>query len=87
MQLFFMIESIIISIVFLIWFIYNESTLTSEVNMTYQDVLKHYATPERIAADVEVSVQTVAKWKKSGKVPKLYQLAIQTLTKNKLKAD
>jgi hypothetical protein len=54
--------------------------------MTVDEVIKFYGNEVKSAANVGVSVQTVYNWKTSG-IPRLTQLAIQTLTKNKLKAD
>lgn len=53
--------------------------------MTYNEVLDYYKTKEAVAAQLGISVATVFRWKKT--IPKHYQLAIQTLTNNKLKAE
>ena len=56
--------------------------------MTHEEVIAHYGDKVKAAAAIGVSVQSVINWSKPGaKIPKLTQLAIQTLTKNKLKAD
>lgn len=56
--------------------------------MTYTEVEAHYGTKEKAAAEIGVSVQTVINWSKpEAKIPRLTQLAIQALTKNKLKAE
>jgi len=54
--------------------------------MTYQELKAHYGSDEKAAAEIGVSHATVRKWKANG-IPRLTQLAIQTLTKSKLKAD
>jgi len=54
--------------------------------MTYTELKTYYGTDERAAAEVGVSHATVRKWKANG-IPRLTQLAIQTLTKGKLKAS
>jgi hypothetical protein len=53
--------------------------------MTYQELKEYYKTDEKAAAEIGVSHATVRKWKANG-IPRLTQLAIQLLTKNKLKA-
>jgi DNA-binding XRE family transcriptional regulator len=55
--------------------------------MTYKQVLDYYGTKEKAAAEIGVSVQTVINWEKSGNIPRITKLAIQTLTKGKLKAE
>lgn len=55
--------------------------------MTPQEVRKHYGSEIKAASEIGVSVTTIRNWLAAGKVPRLKQLAIQTLTKNKLKAD
>jgi predicted site-specific integrase-resolvase len=55
--------------------------------MTPQQVRKHYGSEIKAAAGIGVSVTTIRNWLAAGKIPKLKQLAIQTLTNNKLKAD
>lgn len=53
--------------------------------MTYEEVMQHF-NKESLAGALKVSVYTVMRWE-GKKIPQHYQLAIQTLTKNKLKAD
>ncbi len=53
--------------------------------MTYQEVKEFYKSDEKAAVEIGVSHATVRKWKANG-IPRLTQLAIQVLTKNKLKA-
>lgn len=55
--------------------------------MTIDEVLKHYDNEIKAAANIGVSLQTIMNWKANKKIPRMAQLAIQTLTKNKLKAD
>lgn len=54
--------------------------------MKYQDVIEHFGSKEAVAAQLKISIATVFRWSKRG-IDRHYQLAIQTLTKNKLKAD
>lgn len=55
--------------------------------MTIDEVLKHYDNEIKAAANIGVSLQTIMNWKANKKIPRMAQLAIQTLTKNKLRAD
>lgn len=55
--------------------------------MKPSEVIEHYKTDVRAAAEIGVSYQSIKNWLKNGKVPRISQLAIQTLTKGKLKAD
>lgn len=55
--------------------------------MTPQEVLDHYKTRIKAASDIGVTEQTIKNWIANNKVPQIAQLAIQTLTKGKLKAD
>lgn len=55
--------------------------------MTPQQIIEHYGSPVRAASKIGVSLPAVHTWIKNGKVPRLSQLAIQTLTRGKLKAD
>lgn len=54
--------------------------------MTYQEVKEYYGSEIKAAVEIGVSQMTVNTWKRAP-IPRLTQLAIQTLTKNKLKAD
>lgn len=55
--------------------------------MTPIDVVNHYGSKIKVAAAVGVSITTVENWLKRGKLNKLTQLAIQSLTKGALKAE
>jgi hypothetical protein len=55
--------------------------------MTPQEVTNYYGNKIKAAAEIGVSLQTIHNWFSENKIPRLSQLAIQTLTKNKLKAD
>lgn len=55
--------------------------------MKAQDIVDHYKNQTKAAAEIGVSEQCVRNWLKLDKVPRLAQLAIQVLTKGKLKAD
>ena len=55
--------------------------------MKPQDLLDHYGSQIKAAAQIGVSETTIRNWIASDKVPKLTQLAIQALTKGKLKAE
>lgn len=55
--------------------------------MTPQDLVTYYKTRVKAAAEIGVTEQTIKNWVVSNNIPRLAQLAIQTLTKNKLKAD
>ena len=55
--------------------------------MTPIDVVTHYGSKIKVAAAVGVSITTVENWLKRGKLNKLTQLAIQTLTEGALKAE
>lgn len=54
--------------------------------MNYAELKKHYVTDERAAVDLGLACITVKKWKQAG-IPRITQLAVQTLTNGKLKAD
>ena len=55
--------------------------------MTPHDLVTYYKTRVKAAAEIGVTEQTIKNWVVSNNIPRLAQLAIQTLTKNKLKAD
>lgn len=55
--------------------------------MKPSELLEHYKTKVKAAADIGVTEQTIKNWEAANEIPRLMQLAIQTLTKNKLKAD
>jgi len=83
----------ILSNILLIMYCYIYSTCydwhvitTKEKQMTYLEVKEYYKTDERIAVELGISHASVRKWKANG-IGHVYQLAIQTLTKGKLKAE
>lgn len=55
--------------------------------MKIDEAIDYFKSKVLLAGMLGVSVQTITNWKNSGKVPKIAQLAIQTLTRNKLKAS
>lgn len=55
--------------------------------MNAKEVIEYYGSEVKAAASIGVSYQSVRNWRVNGKVPRISQLAIQTLTKGKLKAD
>jgi transposase len=55
--------------------------------MKINEIIEHYGNRLKAAAEIGVSITTIDNWVNNDKVPRLSQLAIQTLTKNKLKAD
>lgn len=55
--------------------------------MKPNEIINHYGSPVKAAYKIGVSLQAVHNWINNGKVPRLSQLAIQTLTRGKLKAD
>lgn len=54
--------------------------------MTHEELINHFGSEIKAAVEIGVSQMTINNWKRNG-VPRLMQLAIQALTKNKLKAD
>ena len=54
--------------------------------MTPNEVIEYYGSKIKAAAEIGVSEQAVKNWVAADSIPRLTQLAIQTLTKNKLKA-
>ena len=54
--------------------------------MTINELITYYGSELKSAASIEVSVTTVRRWIKDDAIPYHMQLAIQTLTKNKLRA-
>lgn len=54
--------------------------------MTYDQIRDYYGSEIKAAVCIGVSQATVNKWKREP-IPRLTQLAIETLTKGKLKAD
>ena len=51
------------------------------------ELVEYYGNKVKAAADIGVSENTIRTWVKLGVVPPMVQLAVQTLTKGKLKAD
>ena len=54
--------------------------------MSPNEIIEYYKTKVKAAAELGVTEQTIKNWEANGEVPRLVQLAVQTLTKNKLKA-
>lgn len=55
--------------------------------MKPQEIIDYYKTKVKAAAEIGVTEQTIKNWEKNNEVPMIVQLAVQTLTKGKLKAD
>jgi len=55
--------------------------------MTPKDLTDFFGSEIKVAAAIGVSHQAVRKWIANNSIPRMTQLAIQTITKNKLKAD
>lgn len=55
--------------------------------MKPNDVIEYYKSRIKAAAEIGVTEQTIKNWIELDEIPRLPQLAIQTLTKGKLKAD
>lgn len=56
--------------------------------MKTKDLIEYYGNKVKAAAELGINPVTITNWEKSTKgIPRLRQLAIQALTKNKLKAD
>jgi DNA-binding transcriptional regulator YdaS (Cro superfamily) len=53
--------------------------------MKIEQVIKFYGNEIKAAAEIGVTAPTIKNWEKG--IPRLAQLAIETLTKGKLKAD
>lgn len=54
--------------------------------MTHKDLIDFFDSEIKAAVAIGVTQMTVNNWKRNG-IPRLVQLAIQALTKGKLKAD
>lgn len=54
--------------------------------MTYEQLMAHYGSEIKTAASTGFSLTTVRNWATTG-IPRISQLAIQTLTENTLVAD
>jgi hypothetical protein len=57
------------------------------LKMNAHQLVKFYGNEVKAAAGVGVSQQSIRNWLKINAVPEVYQLAIQSLTDGKLKAD
>ena len=55
--------------------------------MKPNEVIEFYGNMAKAAGYINVSEQTIRNWVNADSIPKMAQLAIQTLTKDKLKAD
>lgn len=55
--------------------------------MKYKDLIEHYGSELKAAAELGISPTTIANWGKADFIPRISQLAIQTLTKGYLLAD
>ena len=55
--------------------------------MKPKDAVNYYGNQTKVAAAIGVTEQSVRNWIKADRLPKMVQLALQTLTNNKLKAD
>jgi uncharacterized protein YjcR len=56
--------------------------------MTFNEAYEHYGKSyTKLAASLGVTENTIRNWKRDDKIPHMAQLAIQTLTDGKLKAD
>ena len=51
------------------------------------EAVEYYKSRVMLAATLQITEQTVKNWLAKGKIPYTAQLAIQNLTKSKLKAD
>ena len=54
--------------------------------MTINEIITYYGSELQAAATIEISISTIRRWIKDDVIPYHMQLAIQTLTKNKLRA-
>ena len=59
---------------------------TKGTDMTYEEFIKHYGSEIKAAASTGFSLTTVKNWATGG-IPRISQLAIQTLTEGGLLAD
>ena len=55
--------------------------------MTMQELIDYYGSEIKVAAAIGMSHQTIKNWVHSQVIPRTAQLAIQTISKGKLKAD
>lgn len=54
--------------------------------MKYQDLIDYYGSEIKAAVGIGVSQATINNWKRKD-IPQFKQIAIQAITKNKLKAE
>ena len=55
--------------------------------MNLDKVIEHFGGLTKTAAALSVTEQTIRNWIKANEIPRMAQLAIETLTKNKIKAN
>lgn len=55
--------------------------------MTPQQVIEYFGNQACAAAKIGVSVRTIGNWVFKGTIPRINQLAIETISKGHLKAD
>lgn len=60
---------------------------TTDEDMKPKDALSHYGTQLALADALNLKQSSIAKWVKSGAIPQLRQLQIESITNGKLKAD
>jgi len=69
---------------------YEQSYITTGIMeaMQINHVLEHFGKSQtKLAQALDIAQSNIARWVKSGEIPKLRQYQIQLLTKGKLKAD
>jgi DNA-binding transcriptional regulator YiaG len=54
--------------------------------MKIKEAIETYGGKTKLAAELGVTEMTIRNWEKADAIPRMAQLAIQTLSKNKLKA-
>lgn len=55
--------------------------------ITPNEAVEFYGGRTKLAAELGVTETTVWRWQRDNEIPRMAQLALQTLTKGKLKAD
>jgi DNA-binding transcriptional regulator YiaG len=55
--------------------------------MKIKDAIYTFGSKTKLAAELGVTEMTIRNWEKADSIPRVAQLAIQTLSKNKLKAE
>ena len=55
--------------------------------MKFKQVVEHFGGIRQTAEALGISYQAVRSWREKGEIPEVRQFHIQTVTKNKLKAD